>query len=99
MRCLLRRMPDVFKSQKALPGAEYTDRCKGCKSFYMCCTERGHRFCFKCEEFPCRRLKDFARRWKKYGQDFLQNQEDLRQLGQEGFLQKWNRLAQEAEES
>jgi hypothetical protein len=39
----------------------------------------------------------FARNWKKYGQDFLENQRMLKDKGVEDFLQHWNQKAKESE--
>ena len=47
-------------------------------------------FCHQCDQYPCQRYKVFARNWRKYGQDFLRNQEMIKELGVEGFLKYWN---------
>ena len=86
--------PTYLKERNPCPGAEKSDRCKSCKSYYLCCTAKGHRFCFECEDFPCRRLRSFARRWRKYGQNFIENQKELKAIGEEAFLKKWNNKIQ-----
>jgi hypothetical protein len=46
---------------------EYPDRCNGCVAsehldcfFVACCLERGIEHCGLCEEFPCRKLREFV---------------------------------------
>lgn len=56
----------------------------------MCCAENKIEFCHQCDQYPCQRFKVFVRNWKKYGQDFLENQMMLKELGADGFLRYWN---------
>jgi hypothetical protein len=89
--------PTYLKEKKSCPGAGISQRCesRSCRYFF-CCTEKGVAFCHQCDRYPCRRFKVFARNWKKYGQDFLENQEMLKELGAAGFLQYWNSKANKA---
>lgn len=65
-------------------------RCEKCKTFHLCCKERGIPHCFQCDDFPCAKLKSFAKRWLKYGQDFIENQKLLKQVGEREFLRYYN---------
>jgi hypothetical protein len=72
-------------------GAEIHCKRRKCKGIYVCCAERkGHRFCFECSTFPCSRFRKFAETWKKYGQDLVENQRYLEQLGEDGWIEMWN---------
>ncbi len=83
--------PVYTRDRKPCPGAEINvERCEGCKSFHLCCRARGVDHCCDCPAFPCRRFRDFARSWMKYGQDLVENQRLLRLLGSEGFLEHYN---------
>lgn len=90
--------PTYLKEKKPCPGAEISRRCetKGCR-YFLCCAEKKVDFCHQCAQYPCQRYKVFARNWKKYGQDFLENQKLLKELGADGFLQHWNEIAIDAE--
>ena len=45
----------------------------------------------QCDIFPCVRFKSFAKRWLKYGQNFIENQEILKQVGEIEFLKSYNK--------
>lgn len=81
--------PNYTRLKKPCKGAEYSDRCERCKTFHLCCKERGITHCFQCPVFPCPKFKSFAKRWLKYGQDFIENQR-LLSLGTEIFLNTYN---------
>lgn len=58
---------------------------------YKCCVEKkSHRFCFECKTFPCSKFKKFAETWLKIGQDLIANQNFLKELGEENFLNYFN---------
>ena len=40
--------------------------------------------------FSMCRIKGFAKRWLKYGQNFVENQELLKGMGEVGFLKYYN---------
>lgn len=88
--CFCGGCPTYTREKKPCPGAAFTNRCEGCKTFHQCCQEKGITHCYQCNQFPCKRFKDFRKRWLKYGQDFLENQQKLQESGEEGFLQYWN---------
>jgi len=86
--------PVYTREKKPCPGGSINhERCERCKSFHLCCKEKGITHCYQCKSFPCRRLKDFAKRWLKYGQDILENQKLLKELDREKFLIHFNSLS------
>lgn len=79
--------PTYTREKNPCPGAEINiKRCESCKTFHLCCKEKGITHCFECKEFPCRKFKSFSKRWVKYGQDFIENQKMLKKIGEEEFL-------------
>lgn len=82
--------PVYVRDRKPCPGASLANRCERCKTFHLCCAERGITHCYKCETFPCRKFKDFAKRWEKYGQKLIENQLLMKSVGPESFLDLWN---------
>lgn len=83
--------PVFVRDRKPCPGAGINiERCLRCKSFHLCCTEKGITHCYQCKKYPCRRLKDFATRWLKYGQNILENQNLLKEKGNKEFLNAFN---------
>lgn len=86
--------PMYVKAKKPCPGAEINSkRCEGCKTFHLCCQSRGITHCYQCNTFPCYKLKGFAKRWLKYGQNFVENQQLLKEQGEESFLKYFNSKA------
>ncbi|MBN2851266.1 MAG: DUF3795 domain-containing protein [Clostridia bacterium] len=56
--------------------------------------ENDIKFCYTCENFPCRRLKNLDQRYRhKYGMSMLANQEAIKAFGLEQFIrneqEKW----------
>ncbi|WP_424358262.1 DUF3795 domain-containing protein [Methanocella sp. MCL-LM] len=82
--------PVYVRDRKPCPGASLADRCGRCKTFHLCCAERGITHCYQCETLPCRKFKDFAKRWEKYGQKLIENQILMKSVGPESFLDLWN---------
>ncbi len=83
--------PTYTRDKKPCPGATINiKRCEGCKTFHLCCTERGITHCHQCDEFPCKKFKSFSKRWEKYGQDFIENQKMLKEVGVDQFLKHFN---------
>ncbi len=79
------------RERKPCPGAEINiKRCEGCKTFHLLCEEKGITHCFECNEFPCRKFKSFSKRWLKYGQDFIENQKIIKEIGATEFLKHYN---------
>lgn len=86
--------PTYVRDKDPCPGATINNvRCEACKTFHLCCKEKGITHCHQCETFPCRRFRSFAGRWLKYGQDFIQNQYALKRTGEKEFLKMYNSKA------
>lgn len=66
-------------------------RCEGCKSYHLCCKEKGITHCCYCPKYPCARLKAFAKRWLKYGQNIIDNQNLIKEMGANAFLVHMNK--------
>ena len=83
--------PVYVREKNPCPGAEInSQKCENCKSFHICCVERGITHCYQCKTFPCAKLKRFAERWEKYGQDIIENQKRLKQMGEEKFIEDFS---------
>lgn len=86
--------PTFTRDKKPCPGAEINiARCQKCKTFHLCCQDKGILHCHECPEFPCRKFREFSKRWLKYGQNFIENQELLKEVGTEEFLTNFNKKA------
>ena len=68
-----------------------SSRCEKCKTFHLCCLEKEITHCFQCSSFPCARFKGFTKRWLKYGQNFIENQKLLSEIGEVAFLEYYNK--------
>jgi hypothetical protein len=88
--CFCGGCPNYVRDRKPCPGAAFTDRCDGCKTFHLCCKEKGITHCYQCPAYPCKKFKAFSKRWLKYGQNFMDNQTLLKSVGEEEFLRSWN---------
>jgi hypothetical protein len=83
--------PTYTREKNPCPGAGINiARCESCKTFHLCCKEKGITHCFQCVDFPCKKFKDFSKRWQKYGQNFIENQELLKDVGEVQFLKIYN---------
>lgn len=79
--------PIHLREGSPCPGVTHC-RERKCKGIYVCCVEKkGLRFCHECKTFPCARFRKFAQTWLKYGQDLVQNQMELKTLGEERWLE------------
>ena len=66
--------PIYTREKRACRGAELNhSRCEKCKTFHLCCFGKKITHCFQCSNFPCTRFKGFAKRWLKYGQNFVES--------------------------
>ena len=64
--------PMYMREERPCQGADLNrSRCEKCKTFHLCCLEKGITHCFQCTDFPCAKFKGFAKRWLKYGQNFV----------------------------
>lgn len=83
--------PTYTRERKPCPGADINiKRCEGCTTFHLCCKEKGITHCYECSDFPCKRFKSFSKRWLKNGQDFIENQKMLKEVGVDQFLKYYN---------
>lgn len=83
--------PTYTRNVKPCPGADINRaRCDKCKTFHLCCKDRGITHCHDCQIFPCSKFKSFTKRWLKYGQNFINNQKLLESIGEENFLKYYN---------
>ena len=88
--CFCGGCPNFIRDVRPCLGASFTDRCEGCTSYHLCCKEKGINHCYECEKYPCKRFKSFSKRWLKYGQNFIENQELLKSVGEVEFIRIWN---------
>ena len=96
--CFCGGCPNYIRDKKPCPGAEInSERCESCKTFHLCCKDRGVTHCYECEEFPCKKFKSWTKRWEKYGQNFIDNQNLLKSKGQKGFLEYYNSMIYDVE--
>ena len=66
--------PMYMREERPCQGADLNrSRCEKCKTFHLCCLEKGITHCFQCTDFPCAKFKGFAKRWLKYGQNFVES--------------------------
>lgn len=84
--------PTYTREKNPCKGAELnSSRCEKCKTFHLCCFGKKITHCFQCSNFPCTRFKGFAKRWQKHGQDFIENQKLLSEIGEVAFLEYYNK--------
>ena len=82
-RCLSCRGPDDGKAVSVL-------RCKirTCEFFQ----KNNRKFCFECDEFPCKNLKHLDKRYRtKYAMSMVENLTDVKDKGVEIFLENQER--------
>lgn len=92
--CFCGGCPNYTRKRNRCPGADKnTARCEKCKTFHLCCQDKGITYCYQCNEFPCKSFKSFAKRWEKYGQNFIENQCLLKSKGTKDFLTFYNNKA------
>lgn len=53
--------------------------CKKCRAIYVCSVEKKqHQYCLECSKFPCSKFEKFSEKWKKYDQDLIEVQQQLK---------------------
>ena len=83
--------PTYTRDKKPCLGADKnTARCQRCQTLHLCCQEREISHCYKCDDFPCSKFKRFAKSWLKHGQNFIDNQELIKEVGVDQFLKHYN---------
>ncbi len=91
--------PIYVRTKNPCPGAEINKaKCEKCNTFHLCCQSRGITHCYECDIFPCSKFKGFAKRWLKYGQNFIKNQNILKEKGEKEFLLYYNQKVSQTEE-
>lgn len=84
--------PIYTREKRPRKGAELNCfRCEKCKTFHLCCLGKEITHCFQCSSFPCTKFKGFTKRWLKYGQNFIENQKLLSEIGEVAFLEYYNK--------
>lgn len=84
--------PIYTREKRPCKGAELnSSRCEKCKTFHLCCLEKAITHCFQCSSFPCTKFKGFTKRWLKYGQNFIENQKLLSEIGEVAFWEYYNK--------
>lgn len=64
-----------------------TWRCINC-AIKCCVAENGVTHCFACTMFPCKRIKNLARSYKRYHADLIHNNLYAKEAGISAFLEK-----------
>lgn len=73
--------------------------CMGCSSklepkwspdciFRLCAQKRKIKYCFKCVEFPCRNLTDFANDGNKHHYQTVENLKRMKKIGLNAFIRE-----------
>lgn len=89
--CFCGGCPNYNRHKNTCPGAEINiAKCEKCKTFHLCCMDKGITHCYQCDEYPCKKFKAFSKRWEKYGQRLIENQDLLKAKGEKGFLDAFN---------
>ena len=85
----------LMSSASGLGSAYKPKHCANC-SIFNCELLSGKEptFCYSCEKFPCRRLKQLDKRYReRYGMSMLENLESIRDSGLDHFIEgereKW----------
>ncbi len=76
--------------KKYCPGC--IPRGENCKHMAHICSLVGEgkvRFCYECEEYPCKRLKSLDKRYStKYNMSMIENLDMIKEKGMKAFLEK-----------
>jgi len=57
----------------------------GCE-FLPCARDRGHRYCFECDDFPCDKLEAFASDGHEHHRLAVENMRAMREMGLEAWI-------------
>ena len=82
--------PNYVRERKNCCGAETNCKIRKCVIYKCSVEKKGLRFCSECKTFPCVRFKKFAETWLKLGQNLIENQALLKEVGVKNFLQHFN---------
>jgi len=80
-----------LREKNHCPGCNYPDDNKSVSCVRCiiknCETIEKAKFCFKCEKYPCTRLKNLDKRYRtKYGMSMMENLENIKKLGIRQFV-------------
>ncbi len=80
-----------LREKNHCPGCNYPDTNKAaiCVKCIIknCETIKETKFCFRCDKYPCTRLKNLDKRYRtKYGMSMIENLENIRGLGIRQFV-------------
>jgi hypothetical protein len=69
------------------------ERCRTCE-IKNCCIEKGIQYCFECNEYPCKRIKNLEKSYnKRYGASLIENSRMVKEKRiayfQQTEAQKW----------
>jgi len=51
-----------------------------------CAREKGHRYCFECDDFPCQKLEDFASDGYGHHKQTVENMKKMKEIGIETWI-------------
>jgi hypothetical protein len=80
-----------LKEKNSCPGAG--EHCKSTKcKIYTCCFDKNNkRFCYECNDFSCKKLKEFTEKSiLEYGNNLIEEQEILKKIGSKKWLELKN---------
>lgn len=68
------------------------EHCRKCK-IKDCVRERALRYCFECEDYPCKRIKSLEKSYNtRYHASLMENSRRVRELGLEAFMAQQKQL-------
>lgn len=85
----------VSRKKDPCPGCRGPDGskpkyCVSCKM--VVCEKRTSDFCFNCDSYPCRRMKDLDKRYRtKYSMSMIENLKTIKEEGLDRFIEKERR--------
>jgi len=53
-----------------------------------CATEKGHQYCFECDEFPCRKVDDYSSDGYAHHKQTVENMKKIKEIGLENWIAK-----------
>ena len=69
---------------RGLPESHWSPDCKMMK----CAKERGHVYCFECDDFPCEKLEEFSRDGVAHHARTVENLKRMRETGLDNWIKK-----------
>lgn len=59
--------------------------------FLPCAREKGHQYCFECDEFPCKNLEDFASDGFGHHKQTVENMKKMKEIGIKNWIAEQER--------